>query len=171
MAAVLDASVLITLAKIRRVTLLKALYGRALIGPVVKREVVDEGKRMAAPGVQYVEQAFQDGWLGVATVSRSERGLQERLAKTTTLHRGEVEAISIAKTRGLTLVVDDKEARSVANALGIEYLGTAGVLLVACRQKHLTIGEFEDAISDLTCVLWLSPTVVADILKMAREEQ
>jgi len=170
MAAVLDASVLITLAKIRRLTLLKVLYGQVLIGPVVKKEVVDEGKRVTASGVQYVEQALQDGWLRIATIGRSGRGMQERLAKTTTLHRGEVEAISIAKERGMILVVDDKEARSVANALGIKYLGTAGVLLAACRHKHLTLEEFEDAIGDLTRVLWLSPTVVAAILKMAREE-
>jgi predicted nucleic acid-binding protein len=171
MAAVLDASVLITLAKICRVTLLKDLYGRAVIGPIVKKEVVDEGKRLAAPGVQYVEQALQDGWLAIATIGRSERDLQERLAKTTTLHLGEVEAISIAKKRDITIVVDDKEARSVANALGIQYLGTAGVLLHAYRQKHLALGEFEDAIGDLTGVLWLSPTVVAAIMRLAREEQ
>jgi predicted nucleic acid-binding protein len=171
MAAVLDASVLITRAKIRRITLLKALYGQALIGPTVKREVVDEGKRLAAPGVQQVEQALQDGWLRIATIGRSERGVQARLAKTTSLHRGEIEVISIAKKHGIILVVDDKEARSVANALGISYLGTAGVLLQAYRQNHLSLGEFEDAIGDLTRVLWLSPTVVATIFKMAREEQ
>jgi hypothetical protein len=34
----------------------------------------------------------------------------------------------------------------------------------------LSLGEFEDAIGDLTRVLWLSPTVVAAILKVAREE-
>lgn len=170
MAAVLDASVLITLAKIRRVTLLKDLYGRVLVGPVVKKEVVDSGKRVAAEGVQHVEQALQDGWLVIATIGQSECGLMERLSKTTTLHQGEIEAISIAKRRRVTLVVDDKEARSVANALGIRYLGTAGALLLAYRQRHLSLGEFDDAIGDLTRVLWLSPTVVAAILKMAREE-
>jgi predicted nucleic acid-binding protein len=170
MGAVLDASVLIALAKIRRVTLLKDLYGRVLVGPVVKKEVVDEGKRVAAEGVQHVEQALQDGWLVIGTIGRSERDLMERLSKTTTLHQGEIEAISIARQHGMTLVVDDKEARSVACTFGIRYLGTAGVLLLAFMQKHLSLGEFEDAIGDLTRVLWLSPTVVAAILKVAREE-
>jgi predicted nucleic acid-binding protein len=171
MTAILDASVLITLAKIGRVTLLKALYGQALIGPAVKAEVLDQGKRLAASGVQHVEQAMQDGWLKIAKIVGSEHGLQERLAQTTNLHQGEIEAISIASKRGLLLIVDDKEARSVASALGITYLGTAGVLLQAFRKKHLTLEEFEDAVGDLTRVLWLSPTVVATILKRAREEQ
>jgi hypothetical protein len=59
----------------------------------------------------------------------------------------------------------------MASALGITYLGTAGVLLQAFRQKHLTLEEFEDAVGDLTRVLWLSPTVVATILKRAWERQ
>jgi predicted nucleic acid-binding protein len=38
-----DASVLIALAKMRRLALLKLVYGDALIGPQVKAETVDTG--------------------------------------------------------------------------------------------------------------------------------
>lgn len=170
MAAVPDASVLITLAKIDRVHLLRQLYGRALIGPIVKHEVVDEGKHVGALGVQRVEQALEEGWVRIMSISKPARQVQERLARTTKLHKGEVEAISIAKAHRSTLIVDDKEARSVAGALGVQYLGTAGVLLAAYRHKHLDQDEFEDAVTGLTRVLWLSPSVVAAILKMAREK-
>jgi uncharacterized protein len=168
MMVVLDASVLITLAKIRPIHLIKLLYGHGVIGPVVQHEVVDEGKRIGAPGVQFVEQALQEEWLAVER-PKSQR-LTERLGRTSRLHAGEIEAISIAREHKALLIVDDKEARHVADALGITYVGTAGLLLQAYRHKHLTHEEFEDAVADLTRVLWLSPTVVASILRKAREE-
>jgi predicted nucleic acid-binding protein len=168
MAAVPDASVLITLAKIHRLHLIKKLYGRGIIGPVVQHEVVDEGKRIGAPGVQLVEQALQEGWL--ATARPRSQHLAKRLARTTRLHAGEIEAISIAQEHKNLLIVDDNEARHVAEAMGIRFIGTAGLLLQAFREKHLALEEFDDAIAELTKVLWLSPTVVASILKKAREE-
>jgi uncharacterized protein len=168
MVAVLDASVLITLAKIRRIDLIRLVYVQGIIGPMVKHEVVDEGKRIGAPGVQLVEQALQEQWL-VVLRPRSQR-LAERLLRTTRLHAGEIEAMSIAHEHKAMVIVDDKEARHVADALGITYIGTAGLLLQAYQKKHLSIAEFEDAVTDLTRVLWLSPTVVANILRKAREE-
>jgi predicted nucleic acid-binding protein len=67
------------------------------------------------------------------------------------------------------LVADDKEARHVAEAFCIAYVGTAGVLLEAYLRRRLTLAGLEDVLTDLTKVLWLSPTVVAAVLKKARE--
>jgi len=50
-----DASVLITLAKTRRIGLLKTLYGEVIIGPIVRAEVIDRGKEVKAPEVRLVE--------------------------------------------------------------------------------------------------------------------
>jgi predicted nucleic acid-binding protein len=88
---------------------------------------------------------------------------------TSRLDDGEAEALALASRRKLLLVVDDKEARHVAEALGIAYIGTAGVLLEAYLRQHLTLAGLEDVLTDLTKVLWLSPTVVAAVLKKARE--
>jgi predicted nucleic acid-binding protein len=168
---VADASVLIILAKIQRIHLLRVLYGRVLIGPILKVEAIDEGKRVGAPGVQHVEQSLQDDWLAVERLGLAERQISRRLKRTTNLDNGEIEAIAMASHRGLMVILDDKEARTVAHALGLRYLGTAGVILEAYRQKHLSLNELEDAVSDMTEVMWLSPEVVVAILKKAREEQ
>ena len=71
--------------------------------------------------------------------------------------------------RSLRLVVDDKEARSVAAAAGVEHVGTAGMLLEAYFQKRLNLGELEVMLRNLSQILWLSPAVVAEILRLARE--
>jgi len=48
-------------------------------------------------------------------------------------------------------------------------LGTAGVLLEARVRRRLTLGELETALRELCEVLWLSPAVVAEIMRLARE--
>lgn len=170
-AIVVDASVLIVLAKIRRLHLIRTVYRQVIIGPVVHREVVVEGNRVHARGVEQVEQALADGWLRVVRPSTAERTLSQRLLRTTRLDAGEAEALALARRRKLLAILDDKEARHTAVALGVAYLGTAGVLLEAYQRRHLTLAELEDAVQDLTTVLWLSPVVVAAILKRAREEE
>jgi predicted nucleic acid-binding protein len=166
---VVDASVLIVLAKLRCIHLLRAVYGTILLGPVVHHEVVTQGQRLRARGVEQVEQALEESWLQVVRPTTGEQKLTVRLLRTTRLDDGEAEALALASRRKLLLVADDKEARHVAEALGIAYVGTAGVLLEAYLRQHLTLAGLEDVLTDLTKVLWLSPTVVAAVLKKARE--
>ena len=108
-------------------------------------------------------------WLRIVDVSREEQTLQERLTRLSRLDRGEAEAIALAKGRELRLIADDAEARRVAETVGVEYLGTAGMLLEAHVRQRFTFGELEKALRDLCEVLWLSPAVVAEILRVARE--
>ena len=57
----------------------------------------------------------------------------------------------------------------MAATLGAAYLGTAGVLLEGFLRGRLSFEELEDTVQDLSRVIWLAPTVVAEILKRARE--
>ena len=148
---------------------LRTVYGAILLGPVVHHEVVAQGQRLHARGVEQVEQALEESWLQVVRPTTGEQKLTVRLLRTTRLDDGEAEALALASRRKLLLVADDQEARHVAEALGIAYIGTAGVLLEAYLRRHLTLAGLEDVLTDLTKVLWLSPTVVAAILKKARE--
>ena len=166
---VTDASPLIVLAKLQRLGLLNDLYGEVLIGPVVKAETLDAGKAVYALGVEQLEAALEDGWLQTVRLTAQERGLMQRLTRRSRLDRGEAESIALASVRGLRLIVDDKEARSVAAAAGIGYLGTAGVLLEAYLRGRLELGELEATLRDLSQILWLSPAVVAEVLRLARE--
>lgn len=162
---------LIALAKIRRFGVVQGVYRDALIGPVVHAEAVGAGKHIGAPGVERIEHALDEGWLRVARPTPAERRLTARVLRTSRLHGGEAEALAIAVQRRLPVVIDDKEARSVAGALGLDYMGTAGVLLEAFLLRHLTLSELEDAVVALARVMWLSPGVVATILRIAREEK
>jgi predicted nucleic acid-binding protein len=69
------------------------------------------------------------------------------------------------------VIIDDKAARSFADVMGVAFLGTAGMLFHAFIKGHLTLAEFEDAVEVLSQTIWLSPAVVADVLKKAREAE
>ncbi len=166
---VADASPLIALAKLARMTLLRDLYGEVIIGSTVEAETVTAGRAVRALGVEQIEAALADGWLQTTHLSAHEDSLMQRFVIHSRLDRGEAESIALATARGLPLIVDDKEARAVASAASVAHVGTAGVLLEACLRRRLELGELEAIIRDLTRILWLSPAVVAEVLRLARE--
>ena len=164
-----DASAIIALAKMRRLELLSRVYGEVLIGPTVKVEALDQGRAISALGVEQVEEAIQKGRLQVARLAKKEKQLAQRILKNSRLHEGEAESLAISKSRRLPVILDDKEARAYAELLGVELIGTAGVLLEAFIKGNMTLEQLEEAVEDLSGTIWLSPSVVAEILKRARE--
>ncbi len=166
---VVDASPLIALAKMRRLELLKALHGQVLIGPTVKEEVVARGKAIAGQGVELVEKALEDGWIQAVRLSPRERKVAQQIIKSSRLAAGEAESLALAQSRKRVVIVEDREARAMAAAMGLELIGTAGVLLEGFLKGHLTMEQMEDAVEELSRTIWLSPAVVAEILKRARE--
>ena len=167
--AIADSTVIIAFAKIGRLVLLKRVFRRITISPVVKDEVVDNGLKVLAPEVRYVQQALAERWLRVTRLTDTEKKLKERLVSATTLDLGEAESIAVAKLRGITLLVDEKEARTIARGMGVEPVGSAGILLEAFKLGYLRLDELEEAVIDLARVIWLSPDIVVDIIKRARE--
>jgi len=163
-----DSTALIALAKIGRLSLLGRVYGEVVIGPVVKTEVIDRGKAIRAAEVVEVELALSAAWLRVGRLTARERKAAQALVAASRLDDGEAEAIALAQSRNCPVIVDDKEARAMAASLELEHVGTAGVLLAAFMAGHLRLDNLEKALRDLSNVLWLSPAVVIEILRVAR---
>ena len=82
---------------------------------------------------------------------------------------GEAEALAIAHTRSIRLIIDDKAGRNAARTLGIEHVGTAGVLLEAYIKDCLSALELEQSVREFATRSRISEAVVADILNRARE--
>lgn len=165
---VADASVLIALAKIHRLDLLRELYGEVAVGPRVKKEVIGGGRQIQAAEVSVIEGAFAAKWMREATPSAREQRLS-RILRGNRLHAGEAEAVALASSRRLMVLLDDKEAGVVAGSLAVEYMGTAGVLREAFLRGKLDRSGLEAAVRDLSRVIWLSADVVAEILSRGRE--
>lgn len=117
---VADASVLIALVQIGRLSLLQSLFGDVVIPAAVAREVLPSLPEIPA-------------WIQTRTVPTplNARVLAGRLDP------GETEAIALALDAGIERVIlDDLPARRLALQLGLRVIGTAGVLLLA-KQRGL----------------------------------
>jgi len=148
-----DASALIALEQIGQLALLERLFATLLIPPAVARE-------SAAGGTLPT-------WI-------HERRLEQPLSSQVlraSLGPGESEAISLAlEAHADLLIVDDRPARRLAQALGIPIIGTLGVLFAAKRKGIITaLRPHIDAL--LAAGFRVAPDLVERILVDARESE
>ncbi len=155
---VCNSSPLIALASIGHLDLLRTLFARILVPEAVRREVVDEGR--GRPGAAEVADA---SWIEVAAV-RDRAAVDALRAE---MDEGEAEAIQLAREVDAELVLlDNREPRRSATALGLAVMGTGGVLAVAYRQGHLP--DLQASLRELRQRgFWLADAVVAALLRGA----
>jgi uncharacterized protein len=166
---VADASALIALSRIGRLSVLSRLYERVDVTPTVMVEVLGEKAQARDPAVAHIRAGLREAWIKEVALTGEETTLAAALLNESRLHRGESESIAVARVRGVAVILDDKEARVHAGTVGVEYTGTAGVLYQAFRKGILSYPDLEDAVTALAGVMWLSPLVVAEVLRRARE--
>jgi predicted nucleic acid-binding protein len=130
MSIVADASVLIGLSSIGQLALLRKRFsGGVLIPPAVWREVVEQGR--GRPGAREVAEA---DWISVRDVTALEivQLLQVELEE------GETEAIALAhQVEAEVVLLDERNARRAAKQLGLQVLGTIGILVWARRTGNI----------------------------------
>jgi predicted nucleic acid-binding protein len=141
MAITSNTSPLIALAKIRRLQLLKGLYGTVLMPPFVRVECIDKGKEIGAPDAHEIEKAVQEGWMTPTILERKWKARVNNLMQRAPIGQGEAEALIIAG-----------EKRNEAFIKG-----------------RIRYDEMVSILSDLSKVLWVSPGVIVEILRRAQE--
>jgi predicted nucleic acid-binding protein len=126
MKVVSNSSPLISLSLIKQFGLLKSLYGKLYIPKAVYEEVAILGK--GEPGSAETKEAMENGWIKIKQV-------QDSLAVqvlTKSVDVGEAEAIILAKEMQADIVLlDDPQARSVAEFMGLNIIGVVGMLMLA----------------------------------------
>ncbi len=129
MIVVSNATPLIALAKIKRLGLLQELFGTILIPQAVYEEVVTHA--MGRPGSTEIHEA---DWIHTRAVA--ERTDVDYLR--TDLDPGEAEAIVLAQELSADWVLlDEPKARLAAHLLGLKFMGTVGVLVLAKREGKI----------------------------------
>ena len=118
-AIIADSSPLISLAIVEQLELLPQLYQQVLASPAVWDEVTVQGAGL--PGAQVFRQLT---WL---TIQAPEPKMLEPLS--ILIDRGEAEAIALAQSiPDSTVLLDDAQARRVAERLGVRRIGSLGIL-------------------------------------------
>jgi predicted nucleic acid-binding protein len=124
-----DATPLIALAKIGQLRLLQELFGGILIPRMVYDEVVTNSS--GRPGADEIRLAE---WITIRSPADQNRVAYLR----DDLDAGEAEALVLADELNADwILLDETKARLAAEFLGLHFIGTVGVLLLAKRMGKL----------------------------------
>ncbi len=138
-----NSTALIYLAKIGKLSLLKRLFKEVFIPVEVFNEVVIRGKEQQHVDAFLIESAVEEGWIRIKDIETI------REVNEFGIHSGEAQAISLAKSLSVPILIDQTHARIAAKALGLKPRGTIFVLLAALRKKLLTYEEYQDSLEEL----------------------
>ena len=124
MIAVCDASPLIAFSSVDKLYILQQLFDSVIIPFAVRDEVFSSAKsQIPLPDFIVVKPLVSE---------TSARFLNMNL------HAGESEAIALALELGVErIILDDKQAREVADRLGLKVIGTLGLLILAKKKGPL----------------------------------
>lgn len=143
---------LIHLAKIDRLKLLKELFGEVIIPEDVKLEVVDRGKDEGAADAFLIEGEIENGWI---LIDRSNDEKSKKIAESAGIEIGEASAIMLAKRKDCPVLIDDLAARRFAIGLGLEVVGSIGVLMRSAKMGKISKRDALEALDKLSKVMWL----------------
>lgn len=161
-----DSTCIIYLAKVGRLNLLRALYGRVLIPKSVFDETFEKGKEKGFVEVKVIEKAVKNGLLEVRELSKSQKKEARELCSFAPIGDGEAEAIVLAKDMKSELVVDDLRAMDVARVHGIETLWTTTLIRKAISKKILTKKDARSLIEKLVAAGYrISEDVLLEVLR------
>jgi predicted nucleic acid-binding protein len=97
-------------------------------------------------------------------LTRDEEKSAERLQEGT-LGRGEAACLAVAAARGVVVLTDDRDARTIAGALGVQVSGTLGVLLHLVDMGAVSLTEADGFLVEMIRAGYRSP--VASLTELA----
>jgi len=137
-----NATPLVYLARVNKISLLKRLFGIVYVPKEVEVEVVEKGKELGKKDVYIVEKAIKEGWIKVLRTRKVEVPIE--------LHPGEVAVLSLAKNIGLReVLVDEVPARVAARLLGLVPRETLFILLGALKVGEIDLNDFLEILNEL----------------------
>lgn len=165
MPVVSNTSPVLNLAVIGQLDLLAAQFNTILIPEAVQKELHLNEDRL---GVQAIRTAIEAGWLRVMPIQND--AFKQVLARE--LDEGEAEALVLAlETKAERILLDEREARRVAQTLSLPVTGVIGILLAAKRAGRLShsLTELIHRLQD-QAGFWLAPSLVQTILKQDKDD-
>ena len=153
-----DTGPLIALARLGLLGILPRLFGDILVPPSVLDECLASARHLDGPPVR---DALSKGWLS----------LTDELVPLPVwnLGAGETSAIAVAQQRKAGVILDDQAGRRIAGQLGLEVIGTAGILILAKRKGLIDqVAPHLDALTDSG--YFLGSHLKMRILQLAGEE-
>lgn len=149
-----NAGPLIHLAKVGGLDLLAKIFGKVLIVNEVYSEVVTKGKEVGAADALLIERAVKKGWIEVKKVGLTNE--IKELAGRAGIGVPEACSIQLAYEKKLPILLDDAAARAFGKGLGLEVIGSIGVLLRAFKRGLVSRKDALGKLNKLSRTMWLS---------------
>jgi predicted nucleic acid-binding protein len=121
-----DSTTIITLLNIKRVDVLSNIFKEVIIPLKVYDEIIID-ENIILDSSLFTKKEIKDKQL-YKLLSRS-------------LDAGESEAIVLSKEMSLTLIIDEKKGRKIANNLGVKIIGFLGLLLLNYKKRYMSEDE------------------------------
>jgi predicted nucleic acid-binding protein len=161
MPVVSDASPLILLARIGKLSLLKELYLEIVIPLQVRNEVTKHDDEASFLILSEIE----NGWIKSKAKDVEISPEINRIGNNLGLHKGEMYALSLAVNMNLKeFLADDKSARVAARILGLRAIGCLGIVMKAHQMGIITRNDAISSVQKLVKAgLWISPEVLVEV--------
>lgn len=143
MQAVSDATPLIHLSKIGKISHLKDLFDKIFIPREIYEEVVAKGKELNKKEVVLIEELIREEVIIVKeTISRIEMP---------NLHIGELKAMALCNELKIkNLLIDEKEGYDAAEIIGLNPIRTTALLLRSLNKKFIKFDEYKESLLALS---------------------
>lgn len=143
MQAVSDATPLIHLSKISKISYLKRIFEKIFIPKEIYGEVVIKGKELNKKDVVLIEALIKENFIEVKENSSNVEMLN--------LHTGELKAISLCNELKIkNLLIDEKEGYDAAEIMGLSPLRTTALLLILLDKKIIEFNEYKESLLALS---------------------
>jgi len=159
-----NATPLIYLAKANQMSLLQGMVKQVYIPEAVNQEVIIEGKRLGEKDAYRVEKAIKQGWIIV-------EGIKSIYPVELMIHPGEAETISLAKEKGIEVVLmDDAKARTACELVGLRPIGILWLILNAVKDRLINFDQFLSTLEDIVQAgFYLREEVYLRVVRKAKE--
>lgn len=162
MKIICNSTPLINFASINRLDILKSLFTEIVIPQAVYSETVESG----FPNSETIVNGIKAGWLKVKLVEEMPESIPLEL------DAGEREAIALALSEQKTRVVlDERRARKVAQQLGLNVIGTLGILILGKQNRIIPqVKPLLDAMMT-EAQYWVNESLYYDVLQAVSEDE
>ena len=164
---IFDATPLIYLGKIGLIRKIEHFPEDKYITKSVYNEVVVEGKKSGEPEVFLIESVIRAGIIRKRTPTNKQ--YVKYLKENPRIHIGDADVLALAAELNGIALLDDDEARGMAEIEGINHHGTIYLLLRMMKMGLLTKDETLEKVDEMIHVGWRCSTeLYAGILKAVR---
>lgn len=158
------------LARQRALSALHDVYGAIGLIPSIYEEVVTQGQQQGFTDADTVAKAVADGWFSQLTLTAEEQRFAEALAKKTPgISLTDAETLACARSRKLTLLIEDRRARNVARAEDIPYITIQVFPLYGLLERKVPASHCDDLLVRIGRAMNTDLAVVEALRAAARE--